>query len=114
MRTLKFRVFDGFDYISKPFTLADIQDKKVQFTKDTIVMQFTGLTDRHGVEIYEGDVLSDLNRRFIVVWDDAQARFFTRIARGIKEGQRSIGYCSTHCKIIGNIYENSELLNDQA
>jgi len=56
-REIKFKVFDGVDYVSNPFTLADIQEGKVQFTSRTIVMQFTGLVDKAGEPIYEDDIL---------------------------------------------------------
>lgn len=56
-RQIKFRVWDNVDYMSTPFTLQDLQSKKIEFTSDCPVMQFTGLKDRNGKEIWEGDVV---------------------------------------------------------
>ena len=53
----KFRVWDNVDYMSRPFTLQDLQLKKVQFTRDCPIMQFTGLHDKNGAMIFEGDLV---------------------------------------------------------
>jgi len=56
MRDIKFRAWNGTDYMTNPFTLLDIQNGKIQFApSDTVVMQYTSLKDKNGKEIYEGD-----------------------------------------------------------
>lgn len=55
-RVIKFRVF-GSEYMSQPFTLFDLVQRKVEFTKDVAVMQFTGLKDKSQHEIFEGDIV---------------------------------------------------------
>ena len=72
------------------------------------VAQYTGLKDKNGQEIYEGDVLRYLGQsRFydsvkIVVWENKTAFNGFLISK------------STDYEIIGNIYENPELLKDNS
>lgn len=63
------------------------------------VMQYTGLKDKNGKEIYEGDILIDENAHSMeVVWNSARCRF------------DPVPFCWHVFEIIGNIYENPELL----
>ena len=84
-----------------------------EFMKDGnfALMQSTGLHDKNGVEVFEGDVLKSkdgtdgLISRFIVEKDD----FYTGFIPMNREG---CGFNRTMCEVIGNIYENPELLED--
>ena len=70
------------------------------------IMQFTGLLDRHGKEIYEGDIL--VNAAFgkmVVEWDENHARFIFRTA----QNEASL-YLVSLPEVIGNIYSNPELV----
>lgn len=74
------------------------------------LMQYTGLKDKNGKEIYEGDIyhVGDKNIRYLVVWFDS----------GFKGKQlRSTSYAGLESwakdiEILGNIYENPELLEN--
>jgi uncharacterized phage protein (TIGR01671 family) len=73
--------------------------------KEAVLMQYTGLKDKNGVEVYEGDILSG---DFIVVWRDAG---FHLQAQGVFDGNLIIPFGDRmKFEVIGNIYENKELL----
>lgn len=72
------------------------------------LMQYTGLKDKNGVEIYEGDILDWGGLKPIqIVWRDAGLRSDFKgsdIIHLTQEGMSAFG------EVIGNIYENPELL----
>lgn len=76
------------------------------------LMQYTGLHDRHGKPIFEGDIVRENDRKnWEVKFDTEYGGFypFTYCSDGL-------GYeCGTvrgqNCEILGNIWENPELLN---
>ena len=73
---------------------------------DDYLMQSTGLVDRHGVEIFEGDILSRDNAE--VYYDDEFAEWRVR---GSGKGITTTSlYCWIDCEVIGNIYDNPELV----
>lgn len=76
-------------------------------------MQYTGLKDKNNKEIYEGDIVSlDSLDGFVVEYDVENARF---ILNG-EHKDKDYGHCGFHLyaqkeiEVIGNIYENPELL----
>tara|TARA_R110000824_G_C14793427_1_gene633567 strand:- start:170 stop:568 length:399 start_codon:yes stop_codon:yes gene_type:complete len=127
MRVIKFRVYStvtgSFDFVSiEELMTSDNSNISLKgFNEDLTVMQFTGLTDKHGVDIYEGDVLiNDLGRVCRIRWHDHQARFDAEFIEDTNY-QRDIdmtqGFRNCHMhistKVIGNIHQNPELLEKQ-
>lgn len=76
--------------------------------------QFTGLYDKNGKEIYEGDILywNDNNRLYVVTFESGM--FYASIRECNKGFFRGfplhIITGDGKCKIVGNIYDNQELL----
>lgn len=75
---------------------------------DYTLMQSTELKDKNGKEIYDGDIFRD-NDTFIWQVYNEDGMF---MARGGEYGLSEIliEFVTEHCEIIGNIYENPELL----
>ena len=120
MREIKFRyIFTNTDGTLKLFhtTLRQIEEQSlpIGFTNCLINGEefervlFTGLKDKNGKDIYEGDILIDGGNKGIV-------EYFSKIGLfGINLGGNSIcnfqeDFLPTDCEVIGNIYENPELL----
>lgn len=80
------------------------------------VGQYTGLTDKNGKKIFEGDICnfsncSDIDNYGVVVYDADETEF------GIDYGSTYLGlgrhYHSRDIEVIGNIYDNPELLGGE-
>jgi uncharacterized phage protein (TIGR01671 family) len=79
--------------------------------KDYELMQFTGLLDRNGVEIYEGDIVRGIKNHHDdviteVYWDEDNAGFIPF------HDNYEVDWATDRqeFEVIGNIYENPELL----
>lgn len=72
-------------------------------TDGGVLMQYTGVKDKNGKEIYEGDVLKTLDENIIVEYEEDFAGF--NICFGIHE----CTILSYDIEVIGNVYENPEL-----
>jgi uncharacterized phage protein (TIGR01671 family) len=111
-RTIKFRAWDvkqgkmeHWDSINQLYDNIFWDMIKREFMP---LMQFTGLKDKNGIEIYEGDILKDHG---IVAWNDVEL-CWSRIDLNWNDRREwhELDSLTSPMEIIGNIYENPELL----
>jgi len=117
MREIKFRAYcqvcDNFVRVYDSLTQfkdgITNQCPNHEVRTDTQLMQYTGLKDKNGVEIYEGDVVKHGNGIQQVYYDNTTASYQMNL-KGSVYDQEYGGY--DNVEVIGNIYQNPELLRD--
>ena len=128
MREIKFRawikekkaIFEVIliDYVTKKVTyllervghFLSIRDAKFN---DVEFMQYTGLEDKNGKEIYEGDILSNGNdeKPYKVIFENGSFR--AELEGDFEEYSFDlIDVVAQGCEVVGNIYENPELIKE--
>ena len=109
MREIKFRAYHktGKEMIYKRPLNKVGQDS--QFGDDVILMQYTGLKDKNGKEIYEGDIVKQLRCQCDECKPFGRWRIFKIDEFDYIFGNSKI-VLSKNVEIIGNIYENPELM----
>ena len=154
MRKIKFRAWDKDEKQMYDVAMIDLLNKEVVLEipevpemarvhfNDVILLQYTGLQDKNGKEIYEGDIvkvfpLENEERGKIevgvILWNDGKEGrlnpngfyvYLLRSAWYLKETNNDytnpesygkiipIPCCNKFIEIIGNIYENPELLKE--
>ena len=126
MRELRYRVYDKTEkcYSDKAFSIDQLGICYVQDEdgygeeideERYIIEQFTGLKDKNGKEIYEGDIVEymtcyygkEKRHRKVVEWSEWDSDDFGE--------PHNIGYrdLSEYMKVIGNIHENADLLEEE-
>jgi len=109
MREIKFRAWNDIDKMlidwgvlrASPVFFMNIIKGVTRHHK---LMQFTGLTDNNGVEIYEGDIVEDEEHYYSVIsWDNGDSMYIASDVGGLADMCHPV-------KVIGNIHENSDLL----
>ena len=89
--------------------LEDCNNKQERF----VALQYTGLHDKNGKEIYEGDIISNGYEKCIVVWIEEYAGFMLKLINKEyedKEWTNPMIDLRKDDEVIGNIYDNPELL----
>ena len=80
--------------------------------RDGELMQSTGLKDKNGKEIFEGDIVDYKGRKALVSWHGSYASFIYRFVDELQKRNAEwnpLCLAYMRCEVIGNIYENPEL-----
>ncbi len=118
MREIKFRIWDEQKMDYNPTAWCEDINECLRYSDcDVEVMQYTGLKDKNGKEIYEGDIMVEMkngrphkiqggkNLYVWVVWND---RGCWELDSNNESSEYSLNY--RNWEIIGNIYQNKDLL----
>ncbi|MEC1682489.1 YopX family protein [Bacillus mojavensis] len=82
-----------------------------EFSNVSPLMQYTGMKDKNGREIYEGDIVFDERKNSAeVVFDDGCFCVIGYLGDLRTHPIRDSLFCGERFEVIGNIYENPELL----
>ena len=125
MREIKFRVYNprdnkmhfditGFEFIDD-CEMSGVFIDGAFFSKEEIeLMQYTALKDKNGKEIYEGDIVNF--KMYDGQYENYQIIFRAGEFNAINKDDTnyiSVDIWNIYGEVIGNIYENPELLEDK-
>jgi uncharacterized phage protein (TIGR01671 family) len=116
MREIKFRAWTEEKMIS-PENMNGIGgefyrgalEKHSDPIEDYVLMQYTGLKDRNGKEIYENDIIQFINSdaKYRIVWDDEDACWNAEYIGGNSTRQALRNSSAKYKEVVGNIYETN-------
>lgn len=120
MREIKFRAWDKINKDMFNVESINFQERKVyrdivsyREFNDIELRQYTGLKDMRGKEIYEGDILFESfgERYYKVIFENGSFR--AEFKGDFEEYSLDlIDVVAQGCEVVGNIYENHELIRE--
>jgi uncharacterized phage protein (TIGR01671 family) len=99
---------DGYAYINMQYGY----ESPSYLNNKLILLQFTGVTDSNDVEIYEGDIVYTEEYGewpMVIRWHEASASFYCHDKSDNIDDHLNM-FAAKGGRVIGNIYENPELL----
>lgn len=95
-----------------------INDKSLEgefLIDENTIFQYTGLTDKNGKKIFEGDILRHADETILkTVWNDRKYGFAAQCVKGsalLKDCKWGLWeFESDEVEVIGNVFDNPELL----
>lgn len=102
--------FDGNGVYRAVLIEESFYDRRIVEADEVVIEQYTGLKDKNGTEIYEGDILIDDTGEPVEYWvvKFADGGFVGECA-GVAESLFEL----TNLEVVGNIHENPELVEEK-
>jgi uncharacterized phage protein (TIGR01671 family) len=125
MRDIKFRVWDKQrQRFSKNNMMGMDGAICCSHPEHYVIMQYTGLLDKNGVEVYEEDILKVASNGYSnyisayghncrVEYHEDRCGYIATTGNGYDTRNAFNLNCDAEIKVIGNIYENPELIKDK-
>jgi uncharacterized phage protein (TIGR01671 family) len=122
MKEIKFKAWDkefkqivditGINWMNGTCQLTrQASDEYWHKIEDFILMEYTGLKDKNGVEIYKGYIVTtNTGKNMVIGWSDRFASFVIEREDWVFQHYFGESMESEDCEIVGDIYQNPELL----
>lgn len=111
-REKKFRAWaEDTKIMSAPFTLQDAMNNSYPLSVDdsSIILQYTGHDDKNGKEVCEGDLIKGEGGTLLVIKYRTGSTCYIAQQHNVEKPWSNIVWWAD-AEVVGNIYENPELL----